>query len=62
MPCPICQKDTVHKYRPFCSVECSNRDLHNWLHEAYSLEVDDEDLEKEISAKDRAAKQNLTGN
>ncbi len=46
MPCPICQHETVHKYRPFCSVECANRDLHNWLHEAYSLEVDDENLEE----------------
>jgi uncharacterized protein len=38
MPCPICEKATIHKYRPFCSVECANRDLHNWLHEEYTLE------------------------
>ena len=55
MPCPICQKETIHKYRPFCSVECSNRDLHNWLHEAYSLEVDDEEAE-EISIPNKKPK------
>ncbi len=37
MSCPICGEDTVHKYRPFCSERCANRDLGHWLRGDYAI-------------------------
>ena len=31
MICPICQKNTNPKYRPFCSRRCADIDLGRWL-------------------------------
>ena len=47
MSCPICGKDTVQKYRPFCSSRCADRDLGRWLTGAYSIPSENpEDVEK----------------
>ena len=46
MPCPICDTETVHKFRPFCSKRCADIDLHKWLTEGYSLEAIDQDDEE----------------
>ncbi len=43
MSCPICGKDTVAKYRPFCSRRCADVDLGKWLSGAYALPVEEED-------------------
>lgn len=44
--CPLCGKPTDPEYKPFCSRGCKDRDLLNWLGEAYSVptrEDEDED-------------------
>ncbi len=40
MSCPICQKDTDAKYRPFCSRRCADVDLGKWLNGSYSVPSD----------------------
>jgi len=47
MACPICNKDTDPKYRPFCSKRCADVDLAKWLSGSYAIPAepaDDEDL------------------
>lgn len=40
MTCPICGKQTVHAYRPFCSRRCADIDLGRWLTGAYVIPGD----------------------
>ena len=35
--CPICRKPAVPKHAPFCSQGCRDRDLLNWLGDAYAV-------------------------
>ena len=35
--CPLCRQPTEPKHRPFCSQRCSDRDLLNWLGDAYRV-------------------------
>jgi len=51
MACPICERETDRKYRPFCSRRCADVDLGKWLTGAYAIPVDDPD---EIDEADRA--------
>ena len=37
MPCPICDKETDEKYKPFCSGRCADLDLGKWLNESYRV-------------------------
>lgn len=37
MSCPICQKETDAKYRPFCSRRCADIDLGRWLKGSYVI-------------------------
>lgn len=37
MSCPVCQKDTDPKYRPFCSKRCADIDLGRWLKGSYVI-------------------------
>ncbi len=39
--CPICKRETVHEYRPFCSRRCADRDLGNWASGAYAIPTDE---------------------
>jgi len=39
--CPICQKPSVEKYRPFCCSRCANVDLGRWISESYSVPVEE---------------------
>ena len=39
--CPICGRETVHVYRPFCSRRCADRDLGNWASGAYAIPTDE---------------------
>ncbi|MGH1419268.1 MAG: DNA gyrase inhibitor YacG [Hyphomicrobiaceae bacterium] len=41
--CPICQKPTELKWRPFCSNRCANIDLSRWLTGGYAIPVTDGD-------------------
>jgi endogenous inhibitor of DNA gyrase (YacG/DUF329 family) len=40
MTCPICARETVHAYRPFCSRRCADADLGNWLTGRYAVPVE----------------------
>ena len=45
MTCPICDRETDPKYRPFCSRRCSDVDLARWLNGSYAIPaeaIDDE--------------------
>lgn len=39
--CPICGKEAVQKYHPFCSRRCADVDLHRWLGEGYAIPAAD---------------------
>ncbi len=41
-PCPMCKKQPVMEYRPFCSKRCADLDLGKWLKEEYRMESDEE--------------------
>ncbi|MGR3757540.1 MAG: DNA gyrase inhibitor YacG [Tranquillimonas sp.] len=43
MTCPICAKETVSAYRPFCSRRCADLDLGRWMTGAYSIPLFDDD-------------------
>ncbi len=46
MTCPICTKETVQKYRPFCSRRCADVDLAKWMNGTYAVPSQDpEDLD-----------------
>jgi len=54
MSCPICQKPTDTKFRPFCSKHCADVDLARWFKGGYSIpSTDPEDMEKAIDAIER---------
>lgn len=49
MACPICDKDTDPKMRPFCSKRCADVDLAKWLSGSYAIPSNDpEDAEELI--------------
>jgi endogenous inhibitor of DNA gyrase (YacG/DUF329 family) len=35
--CPLCRKPVVPEHAPFCSQGCRDRDLLNWLGDAYAV-------------------------
>lgn len=37
MTCPICGKDSLPAYRPFCSRRCADLDLARWLGDGYAI-------------------------
>jgi uncharacterized protein len=41
--CPLCGKPEATTTRPFCSQGCKDRDLLNWLGEAYTVPGDPDD-------------------
>ncbi|MBB05966.1 MAG: DNA gyrase inhibitor YacG [Pseudooceanicola sp.] len=56
MSCPICEKETNAKYRPFCSKHCADLDLARWFKGSYSVpSTDPEDVEKALDALERGA-------
>lgn len=47
--CPICGAPVEHRYRPFCSKRCAERDLARWLNGSYAVpvvELDESDLDE----------------
>jgi len=57
MSCPICEKETDPKYRPFCSKRCADVDLAKWLSGSYAIPSEDpEDLEEALRETDLEAK------
>ena len=59
MPCPMCNKDPITKYRPFCSNRCADLDLGKWLTGAYVIPATDTDEEDSISSDFIPNKSNL---
>ena len=54
MSCPICDKDTDAKYRPFCSKRCADVDLAKWMTGSYAIpSTDPEDIEQALDAVDQ---------
>ncbi|RPE66970.1 hypothetical protein EDD53_1370 [Pacificibacter maritimus] len=49
MSCPICEKDPVLKYRPFCSKRCADVDLSRWLNGTYAVPSMREEDEDEVA-------------
>jgi len=41
--CPICGKDAIEAYRPFCSKRCADIDLAKWLGGTYAIAGREED-------------------
>lgn len=51
MSCPICDKETDKRFRPFCSKRCADVDLAKWLSGSYAIPSDDpEDMEEALDA------------
>lgn len=47
MSCPICGKDAVERFRPFCSKRCADIDLGRWFNGAYAVPAEaPEELEE----------------
>lgn len=43
--CPLCGKPAAPAHKPFCGQGCRDRDLLNWLGDAYALPAREEDPE-----------------
>ncbi len=41
--CPICRKEAVDAYRPFCSKRCADIDLAKWFSGSYAVAGREED-------------------
>ena len=49
MNCPICGKETLHAFRPFCSKRCADIDLAKWMNGSYAVPSErDEDVDDEL--------------
>ena len=58
MTCPICDKPTDPKVRPFCSRRCANVDLAKWLGGGYAIpSTDPEDADALAEALEDAARE-----
>ena len=56
MACPICNKPTDPKTRPFCSKRCADIDLGKWLSGSYAIpSTDPDDLDEVLDALQEAA-------
>ncbi len=54
MACPICNRDTDPKMRPFCSKRCADIDLGKWISGSYAIPSDDpDDLDEVLDALER---------
>lgn len=42
MTCPICHRETLREFRPFCSKRCADVDLGRWLTETYRVATEEE--------------------
>jgi uncharacterized protein len=51
--CPLCAKPTAQAHAPFCSRGCKDRDLLNWLGEAYRVPARPEESDEADTGLDR---------
>jgi endogenous inhibitor of DNA gyrase (YacG/DUF329 family) len=54
MSCPICAKETVARYRPFCSKRCADIDLGKWMQGDYAIASEEPMNESEAEEAFRA--------
>lgn len=55
MACPICEKETLPAFRPFCSKRCADVDLGKWLGGGYAIaSTDPDDADDLIDALEKA--------
>ena len=47
--CPVCNKPSIGKYRPFCSARCADIDLGRWLGEKYRFPTQEEPADGETA-------------
>lgn len=47
--CPLCKASSAAEFAPFCSRACRDRDLLNWLGDAYRVPVASHDEDSEVS-------------
>ena len=47
--CPICEKATVERFKPFCSKRCADLDLGRWLKGTYAIPAREDEEEDESS-------------
>lgn len=47
--CPICGRETVRDFVPFCSKRCADVDLHRWLNGVYAIPAAEDDGEEETA-------------
>ena len=50
-PCPICGKNSVEAFRPFCSKRCADVDLARWLGGRYAIPAEPAEDDEEIKPK-----------
>ncbi|MEM6481150.1 MAG: DNA gyrase inhibitor YacG [Pseudomonadota bacterium] len=52
MTCPMCQKETARRFRPFCSQRCADLDLGRWLMGSYVLvrPINEEENEADVGS------------
>ena len=56
MACPICDRATDPKFRPFCSKRCADIDLAKWMTGSYAIPSNDpDDIDSLAEALDEAA-------
>ena len=48
--CPLCKRDVLHSFRPFCSQKCKMVDLYRWVSGHYVIPGDPERFMDEESA------------
>ena len=39
--CPSCKATSEREFYPFCSKRCSDKDLHGWFTESYSIPAEE---------------------
>ena len=61
MACPICNKESVPEYRPFCSKGCSDVDLHRWLTGSYVIPAEEAERVKRPFTRLESARSNTKG-
>jgi len=47
--CPLCGKPAAPAHRPFCGQGCRDRDLLNWLGDAYRVPAEPADPELHVA-------------
>lgn len=47
--CPICDRPTEQRWRPFCSRRCADIDLGRWLRGSYAVPVVEPDEDDETA-------------